>query len=562
MVRSAVRVALAALLLLIAAPPASASPVQLWAVQIAGAPYDLRGMVLAADGSHHAIFARYDMVGAGAYATDRGGSWHTQALPVEPLAIVMDASDNPVVLGIDSLHHQIYRGDGLGSLAATQVPDTSGGRVADIKATADGLVHAAWSDGTSAYYATLKGTTWSSVTTLAPTGRPKMSRLALAVDGASVPHVIVSGAEGVACPAGGCVSDMAVTASPTAVDTHLPAGSIAAVTGPAGSVEVTGLSTGVLRHASNASAAWAAEVVTTGLPNALVSLATWSGATVLFFADGTNVDRADWSAGAWHLTAVHSGYDGLGAIDAQGVVHVAYTVPLGGADSATYIAAPDRTPPVATAPIVRPRVGGVVGTTVPVTVIWGGSDGLSGWATSTLRQRINAAGWSTIGTGLSAKSLNRILVAGATKYTFQVRGVDKAGNAEPSFVTGPSVSVGVTQQTTTAIHYSGTWHAASSARYLRGSAKYATASTASAKITVTGRGFAWVGAYGASRGSARVYVDGILAATVSTYRTSTTYRPIIWSIAWSTSGTHIILIRPVGTGSHPRIDLDAVVVVR
>jgi hypothetical protein len=216
---------------------------------------------------------------------------------------------------------------------------------------------------------------------------------------------------------------------------------------------------------------------------------------------------------------------------------------------------------VATSPIVRPRAGGIVGSTVPTTVVWRGTDNLSGWAISSLQQQRNGGTWSTIGSGLTAKSLNRALAPGLTTYALRVRGTDKAGNTG-AWAAGPTVNLAVAPQTNAAIKYGGTWTSLGAASYLGGSAMTAYSTTAFATIRFTGRGFAWVGKYAASCGSAKVWVDGVLKATVSSYRTMTAYRPIIWSIAWSTSATHTIVIRPADTAGHPRIVLDGIVIVR
>jgi hypothetical protein len=57
-------------------------------------------------------------------------------------------------------------------------------------------------------------------------------------------------------------------------------------------------------------------------------------------------------------------------------------------------------------------------------------------------------------------------------------------------------------------------------------------------------------------------VDGVLVKTVSTYRSSFQGRRVIWSMAFPSSGTHTVRIEVVGTAGHPRVDLDAFVVMR
>ena len=69
-------------------------------------------------------------------------------------------------------------------------------------------------------------------------------------------------------------------------------------------------------------------------------------------------------------------------------------------------------------------------------------------------------------------------------------------------------------------------------------------------------GIAWVSRKGPNRGQARVYVDGVLAATVNLYQTTYVSKVVVFTKTWSTSGTHTIKIVALGTAGHPRIDLD------
>jgi hypothetical protein len=340
-------------------------------------------------------------------------------------------------------------------------------------------------------------------------------------------------------------------------------GFLVAATGPDGSVEVVGKNRGLLWHASNGSGGWTSETVVDDYPNATGSLVRGPNGMVIFYCDGTNVVRADWTGSAWTVTPIRAGlFEGYGAVDVADVAHVGYMVRQGGTGiDDTYVAAPDATGPIATAPIVRPRAGGVVGSRIPTRIKWTGGDNLSGWATARVRQRTNDGSWTTIGSDLTASSVKRTLAPGSTTYAFAVQGTDWAGNTG-DWATGPAVRLAVKSQANRMITYRGAWSAARASGYLGGSARTATSKSASATVTFTGRAFAWIGKYGPGYGSARIWVDGVLRATVSSHRKRTTYRPIVWSIAWSTSATHTIVIKPAGTAGHPRIVIDGIVTVR
>jgi hypothetical protein len=92
--------------------------------------------------------------------------------------------------------------------------------------------------------------------------------------------------------------------------------------------------------------------------------------------------------------------------------------------------------------------------------------------------------------------------------------------------------------------------------YWGGADRFATARGATATIRLTGRSFAWVASRGPSRGTARVYVNGVLAKTVNLHASTVSKRRVVFATSWSTSATRTITIRVMGTAGHPRVDLD------
>ena len=81
-------------------------------------------------------------------------------------------------------------------------------------------------------------------------------------------------------------------------------------------------------------------------------------------------------------------------------------------------------------------------------------------------------------------------------------------------------------------------------------------------ITVNGFAVAWISTAGSSRGSARVYADGVLQGTYSTYRSSAVYRRVVTHRTFAETGTHTYRVEVKGTAGHPRVDVDAFVVLR
>jgi len=223
----------------------------------------------------------------------------------------------------------------------------------------------------------------------------------------------------------------------------------------------------------------------------------------------------------------------------------------------------DRTKPTATAPTVAPRTGvSLSGTATPVTLKWTGADtGGAGVARYELaRSTDGGTTWANVSTTLTTTSTN-LTVASSGTIRFRVRAVDRAGNIG-AWATGAVLSPRLVQQSSTAIAYTSTWTSATSTSYSGGSAKYATAAGASATHTVTGRSIALVTTKAPSRGALKVYVDGVLSATVDCYAATTAYRVQAWQKTWTTSGTHTVKLVVVGTAGRPRVDLDAFAVLR
>ena len=112
------------------------------------------------------------------------------------------------------------------------------------------------------------------------------------------------------------------------------------------------------------------------------------------------------------------------------------------------------------------------------------------------------------------------------------------------------------------VAYAGAWRTSNFADYSGGTTRSTTAAGASATVTVTvpAGEVAHVGlvmAKGPTRGSAKVYIDGTLKATVNTYAASAQSRVIMFERSIP-AGTHRVKIVNVATSGHARIDLDAV----
>ena len=218
----------------------------------------------------------------------------------------------------------------------------------------------------------------------------------------------------------------------------------------------------------------------------------------------------------------------------------------------------DTTAPAVKAPVSRLYAAATLGSsTSPVRTFWSATDscGISGY---TLERRVNGGSWVVQSLpGATTTSTRQALGLGST-YRYVVSAADGAGNRS-GWVYGPYIEPLVTQQSSTAVKFGGRWTTAYSSGYSGGTTRYATTAGASSSYTFTGSGVGWVTEMGPTRGSAKIYIDGIYTATVNLHSSSTILRRIAYAFNWTNQGIHTIKIVVLGTARHPRVDVDAFV---
>ncbi|MEA2609432.1 MAG: hypothetical protein QOJ75_1675, partial [Chloroflexota bacterium] len=222
----------------------------------------------------------------------------------------------------------------------------------------------------------------------------------------------------------------------------------------------------------------------------------------------------------------------------------------------------DTTAPVAAPPQVTLPAGRGIGSGVPVTVAWDAAiDDGSGVASYELQRSVDGQPWTTMPKASPAARTAALTLARNRTYQFQVRAVDVAGNVGAWQPAG-AFRLAVAQESTRALSFTkGTWSRTTSPSYDGGAARSTRTVGGIARFTFTGSAFAWVAAASPVRGAASVSIDGTLAGTVNTYRAASAARLMVFARTWSTSARHVIEIRATGTAGHPRVDLDAFVVL-
>ena len=299
-------------------------------------------------------------------------------------------------------------------------------------------------------------------------------------------------------------------------------------------------------------------------------------------AGNATADRvARWNGSAWGgWAALGSNGSGDGAIQAVGAVPIDTLAIAGGtlfvggefsdvagigtADNlATW--GPLPTPATLSAPVAAVRSNAKAGSTIPLRISWSGShpSGITGYR---LQESVNGGSWHTISLRSPTQSSVALARAPGKTYRYRVRATSGSGPTS-RYATASAFKLQVLQESSATLDYIGAWTLASPSYAYGGRLKYARAAGAwlrfpSSTVSLKVRGIAWVAPRDANRGKADVFVDGKLAATVDLYRASRQPRRVVFSVRWPTSGFHQLRIYVKGTAGRPRVDLDALIVLR
>ncbi|MFL5755054.1 MAG: PQQ-dependent sugar dehydrogenase [Chloroflexota bacterium] len=219
--------------------------------------------------------------------------------------------------------------------------------------------------------------------------------------------------------------------------------------------------------------------------------------------------------------------------------------------------APDRTAPTMTSLAVRGRTGVTIGSN-PISVTWAATDLRSAIRKYDLQVSRDGAAFQTIALSSATATRYDTVIAFGHQAAFRARATDTGGNVS-AWRTTPTVAPVAVQETSTAVHYAGTWSGSTSTTWWGGSLKAATASGAAASYTFSGRVIEWISTKGPDRGVARVYIDGVLNATVDLNATTLKARQVVFAANVTTSVSHTIRVVVAGTAGRPRVDVDGFV---
>lgn len=227
----------------------------------------------------------------------------------------------------------------------------------------------------------------------------------------------------------------------------------------------------------------------------------------------------------------------------------------------------DTTPPVFTSASptssipVAWRLG--PGAETPLTLTWRATDA-SGIDRYVVQWWVGGA-WTDLTPYLTSPTAEQLTITDlypGQSYWFSVIARDRAGNWS-QWRTSTEIRVALTQENGSGVAYYGSgWKRAASTYGLGGYIQLGNGTNAYARYTFTGRQVAWVGFRAPDRGVARVYLDGVLVATVDLYQS--TYEPRRIHVVRSVDPTvrHTLDVQVAGTRTPAWIDLDAFLVLK
>ncbi len=225
-------------------------------------------------------------------------------------------------------------------------------------------------------------------------------------------------------------------------------------------------------------------------------------------------------------------------------------------------ASPDNTPPVITSlPKMIVQLGATLqAVKVPVRTSFAASDpsGVCGYA---LQQSVAGGAYQPVTLpSPTTPYASFTATPGPNTHQFEVRATDCALNTS-AYAKGDAATLTALQNGNAAVKYAGAWKTSNVGGSYGGSVRSTTAANASASLTFTGREVAWVASKASNRGVAKVYIDGALISSANTYSATTIHRRVVFTRAFTSSGTHTIKVVCTATKNHPMVDVDAFLVV-
>jgi len=221
----------------------------------------------------------------------------------------------------------------------------------------------------------------------------------------------------------------------------------------------------------------------------------------------------------------------------------------------------DTTDPASTAPNPKWGVGLAISLGVPTgQVAWTPTDATSGVCTNELFVSVNGGAFSPVSLPTPAThQINQPFVVGNT-YRYETRITDCAGNVS-AFKLGRKFRSNVIQEHTSAWTYSSGWTNVNDPNASGGSIKQSSTAGNNAALSFTGFAVGLISRKDSASGTANASVDGGAVTAVNMNAASTVEKKILYVKNALVNGAHTFNLVNLGTAGHPKINVDAAVVL-
>jgi hypothetical protein len=225
-------------------------------------------------------------------------------------------------------------------------------------------------------------------------------------------------------------------------------------------------------------------------------------------------------------------------------------------------AAPDDTAPTVTQPRPSVRVISTLGAGPGSTQIsWSGYDDQSGIWYYELQRSVNGGSWEDEALPAATSTTVRVHLDLNSSVQFRVRATDYQYNTS-AFRLGPSFTPVLYEDNNPAVTYSNGWTRIGDSHSSGGTRTYSIRTGARASLSFTGRTVAFVAVRSPYRGIAKVYIDGVLVASPNLYFAKSRQKQVVFERDWNSVGSHTIAVVVKGTSGHPKVDVDAFLVLQ
>lgn len=224
----------------------------------------------------------------------------------------------------------------------------------------------------------------------------------------------------------------------------------------------------------------------------------------------------------------------------------------------------DRTDPPVSGPTALPLLRSTLAVSdgtalVTATLAWAATDGTTRITGQALEGSTDGTTWTFAGSPAPTARRGTATIAVGGPVRYRLAAADLVGWVGGP-VSGPAHRFRLVDDRASGIVRSSGWSRSSSNSAWAGTSTWTTSAGRSIAYRFTGRAISVLAPVGPTRGAVRVYLDGTYVGAFSEYASSNGARRIVYVRAVA-PGTHTITLVTVGTSGHPRVDLDAFLVL-